>query len=277
MRVPSLTRAWPLPLSSFCASLFRDATLKNRRITRSICLKYGAEKCNGLTAQNHIVGEDGERKGVGERKWNRSSFATIGLQSDRNEIFKKNLNSNLLQLCISQHYAHTHMHSYVCTYRVRNVIHRQHSSRIHTHTHTHRVTNAPTYTNTHTDTFVAVTRATTFEGFFWIMCVVHKSIWISLECPISVPSWWFLFSFSALLFHFTMDAAAAATFVCSFHTHSLNRTHTHTDTFEMIPFPSGKKSAIINALAEIFNCSYVCIACNYGNYLNTDCTVIYVY
>lgn len=74
-----------------------------------------------------------------------------------------------------------------------------------------------------------------------------------------------------------MDAAAAATFVCSFHTHSLNRTHTHTDTFEMIPFPSGKKSAIINALAEIFNCSYVCIACNYGNYLNTDCTVIYVY
>lgn len=61
MRVPSLTRAWPLPLSSFCASLFRDATLKNRRITRSICLKYGAEKCNGLTEQNVIVGEDGER------------------------------------------------------------------------------------------------------------------------------------------------------------------------------------------------------------------------
>lgn len=112
-----------------------------------------------------ILWEKTERERVGERKWNRSSFATIGLQSDRNEIFKKNLNSNLLQLCISQHYAHTHMHSYVCTYRVRNVIHRQHSSRIHTHTHTHRVTNAPTYTNTHTDTFVAVTRATTFVGF----------------------------------------------------------------------------------------------------------------
>lgn len=72
---------------------------------------------------------------------------------------------------------------------------------------------------------------------------------------------------------------AAATFVCSFHTHSLNRTntHAHTDTFQMIPFPSGKESAIINALAEIFNCSYECIACNYGNYLNADYTVIYVY
>lgn len=45
----------------------------------------------------------------------------------------------------------------------------------------------------------------------------------------------------------------------------------------MIPFPSGKESAIINALAEIFNCSYECIACNYGNYLNADYTVIYVY
>jgi len=70
--------------------------------------------------------------------------------------------------------AHTHVHMY--TYRVRNVIHRQHSSRIHTHTLTHSQwqTHLHTYIRTHTDTdtYVAVTRATTFIGFLSI-CVLY--------------------------------------------------------------------------------------------------------
>lgn len=161
MRVPSLTRAWPLPLSSFCASLFRDATLKNRRITRSICLKYGAEKCNGLTT---YCG-----RGRREREWERGSETDLHLrQSGFNQIGMRYLKRIRIQICFScafHNTTHTHtcIHTYVhieCeTWYIDSI------PLAFTRTHTHRVTNAPTYTNTHTDTFVAVTRATTFVGF----------------------------------------------------------------------------------------------------------------
>lgn len=157
---------------------------------------------------------------------------------------------------------HTHtntdtlMHTYVCTYRVRNVIHRQHSSRIHTHAHTHshtrRVTNAPTYTHTHkhTDTFAAVTRATTFVRFrsniVWYTNLFEFHSFSNLQFgPFQfLPHVFFSLAIViivslCLLFYFTMDAAA--TFVCSFliFTH----THTHTHSFEMIPFPAVKSAS----------------------------------
>lgn len=198
-----------------------------------------------------LLWERTEREGVGERKWNRSSFATIGLQSYRNEIFKKNLNSNLLQLCISQHYAHTHMHSYVCTYRVRNVIHRQHSSRIHTHTHTHRVTNAPTYTNTHTDTFVAVTRATTFVGFL-LNNVCGTQIYLNFS---RVPH----FSSFLMFFYFLsppccfilqwMPPPLRLSSVPFTHTHWTEHTLTQTH-LKWSPFPAVKRVQLLMLLRK---------------------------
>lgn len=161
MRVPSLTRAWPLPLSSFCASLFRDATLKNRRITRSIYLKYGAEKCNGLTT---YCG-----RGRREREWERGSETDLHLrQSGFNQIGMRYLKRIRIQICFSCAF-HNTMHTHTC---IHTYVHIECETwyidsipLAFTRTHTHRVTNAPTYTNTHTDTFVAVTRATTFVGF----------------------------------------------------------------------------------------------------------------
>lgn len=119
-----------------------------------------------------------------------------------------------------------------------------------THTQTHRVTNAPTYTNTHTDTFVAVTRATTFVGFL-LNNVCGTQIYLNFS---RVPH------FSSFLMFFIFFLRLVVSFYngcrrrCDFRLF-LSHTLTHTtDTFEMIPFPSGKESA------EIFNCSYECIA-----------------
>lgn len=120
-----------------------------------------------------------------------------------------------------------------------------------TRTHTHRVTNAPTYTNTHTDTFVAVTRATTFVGFL-LNNVCGTQIYLNFS---RVPH----FSSFLMFFYFLsppccfilqwMPPPLRLSSVPFTHTHWTEHTLTQTH-LKWSPFPAVKRVQLLMLLRK---------------------------